>query len=227
MLTVVLALAATLFAAPAAAAETVSADPVVVRDVVVDAQSTGTTVWIRTSRQARYKELLVDNPSRLVIDVAEATFAWDRTRLLVGSVDVREIRGSQFRPGIARVVIELARETSYTIEPGARGIRVTIGRAQPKPFRESRQGTQAVPGQPFPERQPPAGAQPRLQGIVIRDGGAVAYIQNPRTNGVAGYKIGDEFAGSVLETIGEDHVVLKGPTDTVVLRIAPLPRKKP
>jgi hypothetical protein len=44
---------------------------------------------------------------------------------------------------------------------------------------------------------------------------------------VAGYRVGEAVEGSILQKIEEDRVVLKGPDATVVLRIAPLPRKKP
>jgi AMIN domain len=226
MLAVAMVLMATVLSAASAVTGEASAAPVIVGDVVVDTQPTGTTIWIRTSRQARYVDTLIDTPPRLVIDVADATFAWKQSRLAVRNADIKEVRGSQFRPGITRVVIELAREASYTIEPDAKGIRVAIARASDKASAASRPRAQAPPARPSVEPMP-AGGRPRLQGIVLRESGAVAYIQNPQTKGVAGYRVGDDLGGSILEAIEEDHVVLKSATDRIVLRIAPLPRQKP
>lgn len=222
-----LALATTLLSAAPAAGEEAALAPLVVRDVVVDAQQPGTVVLIKTSRVPQFVGKLIGTPPRLVIDFAEATFAWSQRRLPVASSDVKEVRGSQFRKGVARIVIELVHTTRYTIEPHVGGLRVTIGQAPSQARQEPRPGVVIAPARSSPVADTPGGDRPRLQGIVIRDNGAVAYIQNPRTKGVAGYRIGDAIGGSVLQTIEEDRVVLKGPNDTIELRIAPLPRKKP
>lgn len=227
MISLALALVVTLLSAAYATGEEAPLAPVIVRDVVVDTQPPGTVIWIKTSRPPRFVAALIDTPPRLVIDLTEATFGWSQGRLPVRSSDVKEVRGSQFRKGVARVVIELVRHTSYTIEPGLGGLRVAIGRAPNQARQESRPGVTIAPARPSAEAAAPSGDRPRLQGVVIRETGAVAYIQNPRTNGVAGYRIGDAFGASILETIEEDRVVLRGPNDTIELRIAPLPRNKP
>jgi hypothetical protein len=227
MLAVAFALIATMLSAAYAAAEQASGPPVVVRDVVVDAQRPGTIVWIKTSRQPRFVGTLIDNPPRLVIDLTEATFAWSQARLPVRGSDIKEVRGSQFRKGVARVVIELVRKTSYSIEPDKGGLRVVIGQTPMTARREPRPERSAAPEGSSAAFPLSTEGRPHLQGIVIGDGGAVAYIQNPRTKGVAAYRVGDTLGTSVLETIEEDRVVLRGPNETFELRIAPLPRKKP
>ncbi|HEY7650961.1 MAG TPA: AMIN domain-containing protein [Methylomirabilota bacterium] len=203
--------------------------PVVVRDVAVDALQPGSAVVvIKTSRLPRFTNSLIGNPPRLVIDFTDATFGWNQIRLPVGGDDVREIRGSQFRKDVARIVIELAHSMSYTIEPHIGGLRVAIGQAPSQAKRpEPRAGVVIAPAHssPIPAAVPGAN-RPRLQGIVLRETGGVAYIQNPRTNVVAGYRVGETVEGSILQKIEEDRVVLKGPSDTIELRIAPLPRKK-
>jgi hypothetical protein len=218
-------MAALLVANPVAANAAVAA--VVVRDVVVDAQRPDTIVWIKTSGQPRFVGTLIDNPPRLVIDLTEATFAWRQARLTVRGSDIKEVRGSQFRKDVARVVIELVRKTSYTIEPDKGGLRVVIGRTPITARQEPRPERSATPEGSSAVFSVSTEGRPRLQGIVIQDGRAVAYIQDPRTKGVTGYRVGDTLGTSVLETIEEDRVVLRGPTDTFELRIAPIPRTKP
>jgi hypothetical protein len=105
---------------------------------------------------------------------------------------------------------------------------VAIGQAPSQARRpEPRPGIVIAPAHSSPIAAVPDANRPRLQGIVLRETGGVAYIQNPRTNVVAGYRVGETVEGSILQKIEEDRVVLKGPDATVVLRIAPLPRKKP
>jgi AMIN domain len=229
MAPVVLALAITLLSVTHAGGQDKPLTlPVVVRDVAIDTQQPGTVVLIKTSRLPRYSGSLIGNPPRLVIDFTEATFAWAQTRLPVKGADVKEVRGSQFRKGVARIVIELVQSTSYTIEPHIGGLQVAIGQAPSQARRpEPRPGIVIAPAHSSPIAAVPDANRPRLQGIVLRETGGVAYIQNPRTNVVAGYRVGEAVEGSILQKIEEDRVVLKGPDATVVLRIAPLPRKKP
>ena len=50
--------------------------------------------------------------------------------------------------------------------------------------------------------------KPGLFGIVLRDGAPVAYLEDPSTKRVAGYRVGDALAGGTLQTIGADSVVI-------------------
>lgn len=77
----------------------------------------------------------------------------------------------------------------------------------------------------------PGGAQqaagrPFLYGIVISDDLSIAYLEDPASKKVSGYRIGDPVAGGTLSRIAPDHVVLKrpeGPVD-VPLRDPAKPR---
>jgi hypothetical protein len=53
------------------------------------------------------------------------------------------------------------------------------------------------------------GPKPFLYGVVLRDGGPIAYLEDPTSKRVAGYRVGDAIAGGVVETIAADRVVLK------------------
>jgi hypothetical protein len=80
---------------------------------------------------------------------------------------------------------------------------------------------------------PPAAARRpapawRLQGIVIREGGATAYIADAATNHVKSYHVGDVIGDGVVETIEERHVVLKTPRGPVELKMEePRPARAP
>src|SRR5262245_23760941 len=191
------------------------ARPVVVRDVAVEAQQPGSAVVvIKTSRLPQFTKSVIGNPPRLVIDFTDATFEWNQIRLLVGGAEVKEIRGSEFRKGVARIVIELVHSMPYTIEPHIGGLPVPIGQA-PRHAKRSdpRGGVVMAPARSCPIPAAPDPNGPRLQGIVLRETGGVAYIQTPRTNGVTGYRVGDTIEASILQKIEEDRVVLKGPND--------------
>jgi hypothetical protein len=71
--------------------------------------------------------------------------------------------------------------------------------------------------------------KPGLFGIVLRDGAPVAYLEDPSTKRVAGYRVGDALAGGTVQTIGADSVVihrLDGDLD-VRLRDPSKPRAAP
>jgi hypothetical protein len=50
-----------------------------------------------------------------------------------------------------------------------------------------------------------------LYGVVLRDGAPIAYIEDPSTKHVTGFRTGDAVAGGTLELIAADHVVLTRP----------------
>ena len=122
---------------------------------------------------------------------------------------VRELRGSQFRKGVARLVVELRRPAPYTIERDREGLRIIFAREKsaaepaPRPAPTSRR----APGQPL------------VYGIVMLDAEAHAYIFDPTLRQVRRYRVGDSVGDAVIETIGERHVVLKTPTGRLELRV--------
>jgi hypothetical protein len=72
--------------------------------------------------------------------------------------------------------------------------------------------------------------KPRLYGIVIgADGGSRAYLWDPQSKKVFGYKVGDSVAESRVEQIGPDRVVLRRSTETyeVLLRDPSKPKPPP
>src|SRR5207248_2244884 len=54
------------------------------------------------------------------------TFAWNRTAMKSDGDPVREVRGSQFRVGTARVVVELSRKVGYRIDERPEGLALVL-----------------------------------------------------------------------------------------------------
>src|SRR2546429_8068945 len=90
-------------------------DAVRLSDVTVTPHSDSVTVFVKTSREAQYKADLVDSPSRLVIDLENTVYAWRKTPLKVGKDPVKQVRGGQYRQGVARLVLDLSRSVGYAI----------------------------------------------------------------------------------------------------------------
>jgi len=55
-------------------------------------------------------------------------------------------------------------------------------------------------------------ARPNLFGVVVRSiGGSVAYLEDPTTKRVAGYRVGDKIQGATVQAIKTDGVTIDGP----------------
>ena len=108
-------------ALPAAAQSAVQ-----LKNVQVESKSEGVTIKIATTGTPSYSASLIDTPSRLVIDLTGAAYAWEKTRLNPDVAPIREIRGSQWKVGTARVVVELTRKVGYRIEESADGLSVIL-----------------------------------------------------------------------------------------------------
>jgi len=70
-------------------------------------------------------------------------------------------------------------------------------------------------------------AKPSLHGIVLRDGSPIAYLEDPFTKRIAGYKVGDPIAGGTVQTISADAVVIARPDGTVDVRLRDPSKPRP
>ena len=61
--------------------------------------------------------------------------------------------------------------------------------------------------------------KPTLHGVVVREGAPIAYLEDPMTKRIAGYRLGDAVAGGTVQTIDADHVVLARPEGQVDVRL--------
>jgi hypothetical protein len=85
---------------------------------------------------------------------------------------------------------------------------------------------------PPPPPQPPVSAavnlpKPNLYGVVLRDGAPIAYLEDPVTKRVAGYRVGDTIAGGTVTTIADDTVMLARPEGQVTVRLHDPTRPRP
>jgi len=134
-------------------------DPARLSDVTVTPHKDSITVFVKTSREPQYKADLVDSPSRLVIDLENTVYAWRKTPLNVGKDPVKQVRGGQYRQGVARLVLDLSRSVGYAIREESDGLAIVIPTAAP-PVSAGGTNVAAAPAAPTPREVPPA-ATPR------------------------------------------------------------------
>jgi len=197
-------------------------------------------VWVRLSRPVRYQAELMDTPWRLVLDFEDTAYRWSAQPQPVEADPVRELRGSQYRKGMARLVIELRRKVAYVVEQDREGLRIVLPRPPgvaaapppsiappatvppPRPAPELQTvppGARVAPAPPPGPGPRPASRAPQVYGIVVLNEQRHAYIYDPTIQQVRRYAVGDTVGNGVVETIGEWTVVLKTPAGRVELRV--------
>ncbi|TMQ15907.1 MAG: AMIN domain-containing protein [Candidatus Rokuibacteriota bacterium] len=125
---------------PAGAVSVALAAPEVrLQDVTVTTQPDSVTIVVKTSGEAKYQAELMDRPYRLVVDFENTTYGWRKTPLKIGTEPLTQVRGSQYKPDVARVVIELTRKVGYAIREESDGLAIvipttsTVAAAEPAP----------------------------------------------------------------------------------------------
>jgi hypothetical protein len=118
------------------------------KDVQVEQQSDSVTVKLWTTGTPNYSASLIDTPTRLVIDLTGTTYTWDKSRVNPDVAPIREIRGSQWKVGTARIVLELTRKVGYRIEPSAEGLAVIL---EPAATAASDDAPKATASKPAPK----------------------------------------------------------------------------
>jgi hypothetical protein len=69
--------------------------------------------------------------------------------------------------------------------------------------------------------------KPNLHGVVLREGSPIAYMEDPLTKRIAGYRIGDPIAGGTVQTISADAVVISRPDGMVDVRLRDPSKPRP
>ncbi|HEY7436876.1 MAG TPA: AMIN domain-containing protein [Methylomirabilota bacterium] len=101
--------------------------PVQLKDVSIERAFDGAAVTVKTSGPTQYEAKLIDSPTRLVIDLSGATYSSSRSRWTSGVDPIKEVRGSQWRKGVARVVVEMNRkDVGYRIDETPDGLVVAV-----------------------------------------------------------------------------------------------------
>lgn len=73
----------------------------------------------------------------------------------------------------------------------------------------------------------PALVKPNLFGVVLREGAPIAYLEDPATKRVAGYRVGDSIVGGTVQKISADSVVIVRPDGPVDVRLRDPSRPRP
>ena len=128
------------------------------KDVSIERAFDGAAVTVKTSGPAQYEAKLIDTPTRLVIDLTGATYNSSKVRWTSGVEPVKEVRGSQWRKGIARIVVEMTKaDVGYRIDETPDGLVVAVESSndrasQPKP--DSAKVSTGVSDAPKPAAKP-------------------------------------------------------------------------
>jgi type IV pilus assembly protein PilQ len=160
-------------------------EPARLSDVTVTPQADSVTVFVKTSREPRYKADLVDSPSRLVIDLEDTVYAWRKTPLSVGKDPVKQIRGGQYRQGIARLVLDLSRTVGYAIREESNGLAIVIPTAAAAAPTATANAT--TPAPPTNGAGPTNGTAPKT-GAATKNGATNGSVE-PRPAAVAPVQI--------------------------------------
>lgn len=87
--------------------------------------------------------------------------------------------------------------------------------------------TEAPPAPVTSAANTPPAPKPNLYGIVLREDVPIAYLEDPATKRVAGYRKGDTVAGGTVQLIAADHVVLTRPEGRVEVRLSDPSKPRP
>jgi hypothetical protein len=61
--------------------------------------------------------------------------------------------------------------------------------------------------------------KPNLYGVVLREGAPIAYLEDPMSKRVSGYRIGDAVAGGTVQAISADSVSITRPDGKIDVRL--------
>src|SRR6185503_21064729 len=138
-----------------------TAPEVRLQDVSVTSQPDSVTIVVKTSGEAKYQAELMDRPTRLVLDFENTTYGWRKTPLTIGPEPLKAIRGSQYRKGVSRLVIELTRKVGYAIREESDGLAIVIPTATTTAKADTATEPAAKPPASPRPAAPPVAAEPR------------------------------------------------------------------
>src|SRR5436190_7379768 len=194
----------------------------VLLDVTVTSQPDALNIFVKTSTEPKYHAELIASPRRLVIDLEDTVYAWRRIPLTVGIDPVAQIRGSQYRKGVTRIVFDLTHDAGYAIREDEDGLATVIptapgaGRAMamtagaPPATAAAPARTDAAVPRPGPARiaqTPPAQAAPaaperpsngsRLISFDFKDADVVNLLRILAAESTKNIVIGDDVKGKM------------------------------
>ena len=96
------------------------------KNVSVVAEGDSVVVRLTTSARPRYRVDLIDAPYRIVLDLGDTRYAWRKSPLVTAAGPLVQIRGSQFRKDVARVVLELKSRVPYSVREDGDSLLVAL-----------------------------------------------------------------------------------------------------
>ena len=147
--------------APVPAPAAPAAGPKATRIVAVSRDELGGLLafTVKADGRLKYRDFLIPNPDRLVLDFADVTARASVRTIDVGEDPVRRVRLGQFSaesPKVARLVLDLTQTAPYRIIDGADGVRIVFGESgEPAPAAHA---PLAALGAPEPAAAPPPAA---------------------------------------------------------------------
>src|SRR5918996_1666754 len=148
-----------------AVADAQTAPATALRDVSVTTQPDSVTIVVKTTGEVKYQAELMDRPHRLVLDFDDTSYGWRKTPLTVTSEPLKQIRGSQYRRGVSRVVLAPTRQVGYAIREEHDGLAIVIPTAvSARPAEPAASTTAARPAAP---KAPTAAAAPKPSAPVV------------------------------------------------------------
>jgi type IV pilus assembly protein PilQ len=127
---------------------------------------------VKADGRLKYRDFVIPNPDRLVVDFADVTARASVRSLEVGQDPVRKVRLGQFSaeaPKVARLVLDLTQKAPYRIIDGTDGVRIVFGGAEaasPAPLAALRTPEPVAAAEPMPDLPAaPAAVPARLPAV--------------------------------------------------------------
>jgi type IV pilus secretin PilQ/predicted competence protein len=117
---------------------------------------------VKADGRLEYRDFVIPNPDRLVLDFAGVTARASVRSIPVGEDPVRRVRLGQFSadsPKVARLVVDLTQKAPYRIIDAADGVRIVFGEGG-EPSAATRTPLAALRTEPTPEPAAAATARP-------------------------------------------------------------------
>jgi type IV pilus assembly protein PilQ len=191
--------------------------------VTVTTQEDTATIFVKTSAPPKYQADLIDSPTRLVIDFEDTDYAWRKTPLPLAQAPLKQIRGSQYRPGTARIVIEFTRKVGYAIREDDGGLAIVIPTAvqiAAAPKAPAKPDTSAIVADEKPAAAEPKVAEapkdapkPVMNTSVATPAPRVRVVQAPKASLAAAAAVTAQAAPSPAPTPAPSAPVMQAPAD--------------
>jgi hypothetical protein len=97
-------------------------------------------VELRTEGAPAYRTSVLERPPRLVLDLAATRYKWSGRVGAALPVPITDIRGSQWKPLVSRLVVELAKPTKFRVHTIPDGLLVVLGDGAAKTHAGERSG---------------------------------------------------------------------------------------